>query len=313
MAFDFSQKLTRENFNQLPAMSSDGAWGTEMQKLGAKPGQMCDTWNVEEPDKVFSVAKAYVDAGSDIILTNTFNSNRIVLGKHHMAERVAELNKAGAEVSKKAAAGKALVFASAGPTGKLVMMGELSPEEVQDIFAEQCAALEAGGADAIVIETQNDAVEAENALIGALKVVKIPVGLSFTFDSGEGGLFTMMGVGIPQAYQLAVDNGASFVGANCGRGIETCLPIAEAFAQCGGAIPIWIKGNAGKPELDSATGKTLYKASPEIYRNAVAPLLKAGARFVGGCCGSNPTHIKAVAEALAELKCSGSGKCCCKG
>lgn len=301
MDFGPNFKLTRENFNQLPVLSTDGAWGTEMQKLGAKPGQMCDTWNVEEPEKVFQVAKSYIDAGSDIILTNTFNCNRVVLGKHNMAERVAELCKAGAEVSKKAAGDNGLVFASIGPTGKLIMMGEITPEELEEIGAEQAAALEAGGADAIVVETQSDAAEAEALAKGALKATKLPVGISFTFDSGENGAYTMMGVSVAQAYQVALSIGCSFVGANCGRGIETCVSIAELFAQCGTELPIWIKGNAGKPELD-AEGKTVYKASPDVYANAVKPLLDAGARFIGGCCGSNPGHIKAVADSLKALR-----------
>lgn len=313
MSIVLEQKLTRENFKALPPLSTDGAWGTEMQKLGAKPGQMCDTWNVDEPEKVLSVAQSYIDAGSDIILTNTFNCNRVILAKHNMADRVAELNKAGAAISKKAAAGKGLVFASCGPTGLLVttglMLGNVQIEDIEAIFAEQAAALEEGGADAIVIETQNDAAEAEAALKGALKATKIPVGLSFTFDSGEGGMFTMMGVSVAQAYQIAKDNGASFVGANCGRGIDTCVAIAQEFAKCGKELPIWIKGNAGKPEVD-ADGKTLYKATPDVYANAVKPLLEAGAHFIGGCCGSNPGHIKAVAQTLGSLKCG--CKCNCK-
>lgn len=294
-------KLTRENFASLPPMVTDGAWGTEMQKLGAKPGQMCDIWNVEQPEKVLQVAKSYVDAGSNIILTNTFNSNRVILAKHGMESRVAELNKAGAEISKKATGGKAYVFASLGPTGKLVTMGELSPEETEAIFAEQAAALEAGGADALVVETQSDIAEAEAALKGALKATKIPVGVSFTFDSGEGGLFTMMGVSVQAACEMAQRVGAAFVGGNCGAGIETFPNIVKAFAAAGCTLPIWAKGNAGKPEM-GPDGKTVYKSVPQIYADTVQPLLEAGARFIGGCCGSNPEHIRAIAEKMAALK-----------
>lgn len=291
-------KLTRENFYDLPALLTDGAWGTEMQKLGAKPGEMADLWNVEHPERVLAVAKSYVDAGSHVILTNTFNSNRIVLAKHGMEKRVAELCKAGAAVSKEAAKGKAYVFASIGPTGKMVMIGELEPEEVEDIYAEQAAALEAGGADALVIETQSDIEEARAGLKGCLRGCKLPVGVSFTFDSGKQNDRTMMGVSIEQAAEVAKEGGASFVGANCGLGIESFVGIAERFAVCKSGLPIWIKGNAGKPELDPATGKTMYKASPEVYAAAVEPLLAAGARFIGGCCGSSPAHIKAMAARL---------------
>src|SRR3990170_4145897 len=152
MVFDPNTKLTRGNFRDLPPLCTDGAWGTEMQKLGAMPGQMCDTWNVEAPEKVFSVAKSYVDAGAQIILTNTFNSNRIVLAKHGFAERAFELTKAGAAVSKRAAHGKAYVFGSIGPCGKMVMMGEITEEEVEESAAEQARVMAEGGADAIVVE-----------------------------------------------------------------------------------------------------------------------------------------------------------------
>ena len=298
MAFDPNVKLTKENIISLPPLCTDGAWGTEMAKLGAQPGQMCDPWNVDEPEKVFSVAKGYVDAGAHIILTNTFNSNRIALEKHGLADRAAEISMAGAAISRRAAAGKAYVFASIGPCGKLVMMGEIAPGEVEDSAAEQAEALAAGGADAIVIETQTDLAEAEAVLKGALKGCGLPVGLSFTFDSGENRDHTMMGVSIPQACELAKANGASFAGANCGAGIETFVSIAGQYAACGSGLPIWVKGNAGLPEVDDA-GNTVFRASPGLYAAAVPGLLKAGARFIGGCCGSTPEHIRATAAALA--------------
>ena len=301
MNFDVNVKLTRDNFAQLPPLCTDGAWGTEMAKLGPQPGQMCDIWNITEPEKVFSVAKGYVDAGANIILTNTFNSNCVVLAKHDRADRVAEFSKAGAEISKRAAQGKAYVFGSIGPCSKMVMMGEISPEEVEEMAAEQAAALEAGGADALVIETQSDLIETEAALRGALRGSTIPVGISFTFDAGEHNDHTMMGVSVPEVYALARAGGASFVGANCGAGIDTFVRIVEQFAACGTDIPLWVKGNAGKAALDD-NGNAVFQADPELYRQAVAPLLKAGARFIGGCCGSSPAHIKAVAEAMAAAR-----------
>lgn len=300
MAFDPTKKLTRGNFNELPALCTDGAWGTEMQKLGAEPGQMCDTWNVEAPEKVFSVAKSYVDAGAHIILTNTFNSNRIVLAKHGIPERAAEFTRAGAEISKRAALGKAYVFGSIGPCGKMVMMGEITEEEVEESAAEQARAMEEGGADAIVIETQTDLVEAEATLRGCLAACSLPVGVSFTFDSGKDNAFTMMGANPDKAYAMAKRAGASFVGANCGAGIETFVKIAQLYIQCGSELPIWIKGNAGKPSVGS-DGRSVYSAPPEVYSNVVEPLLAAGVRFMGGCCGSTPDHIRAMALKLGSL------------
>lgn len=299
MAFDAMKKLTRADFRELPALCTDGAWGTELMKLGGKPGEVKEFWNVSAPHKVLQVARSYVDAGAQIILTNTFSANRVVLARHDAGARVAELNKAGAEISKKAAAGKAYVFASIGPTGKMVSMGDLDAKEAEEIFAEQAEALASGGADAIVIETQVDLIEAEAALKAALRVTRLPVGVTFTFDSGKDKDRTMMGVTVQQAYEMAKACGASFVGANCGLGIEGYIPIAQAFAKCGKDLPVWIKGNAGKPEV-GPDGETAYKATPEVYARAAKPLLEAGAHFIGGCCGSTPAHIRALAEALRE-------------
>jgi len=299
MAFDATKKLTRANFRELPPLCTDGAWGTELMKLGGKPGEVKEFWNVSAPEKVLQVAKSYVDAGAQIILSNTFSANRVVLGQHNAGPRVAELNKAGAQISKQAAAGKAYVFASIGPTGKMVSMGDLDAKDAEGIFAEQAAALAAGGADAIVIETQADLEEAKAALKAALRVTQLPVGVTFTFDSGKDKDRTMMGVSVQQAYEMAKAGGASFVGANCGLGIEGYIPIAIAFAKCGKGLPIWIKGNAGKPEV-GPDGKSVYKATPDVYAKAAKPLLEAGAHFIGGCCGSSPAHIRALVEALRK-------------
>ncbi len=300
MIFDPNTPLTRSNFNELPPLCTDGAWGTEMQKLGAKPGQMCDLWNVEAPDKVFKVAQSYVEAGAHVILTNTFNSNRIVLDKHGLASRATELTRAGTEISKRAARGKAYVFGSIGPCGKMVLMGEITEDEVEESAAEQARAMEEGGADAIIIETQTDLMEAEAALRGCLAACDLPVGVSFTFDSGKDHAFTMMGVNPEKAYAMAKRAGANFVGANCGAGIETFVKITQLYTQCGKDLPIWIKGNAGKPTV-GPDGRSVYSAPPEMYSNVVEPLLAAGARFMGGCCGSNPNHIHAMAQKLASL------------
>ncbi len=301
MSFDPAVKLTRESLAKLPPLCTDGAWGTELAKLGRKPGELSDLWNFTQPEKVLTVAKAYVDAGCQIILTNTFSANRFVLEKYDLVDKADEINTLGAELSKEAAAGKAYVFASLGPTGKMVMMGELSPEEVEEAFAEQAGALAAGGADALCIETQTELEEAVAALKGALKGCKLPVGVTFSFDSGKDKTATMMGVLPHQAYAMALENGASFVGANCGVGIANYIPVAKLFAQAGKELPIWIKGNAGLPEVDE-NGNTVYRGSPQMFADAVKPLIDAGVRFVGGCCGSSPAHLSAMVDALKALR-----------
>ena len=179
----------------------------------------------------------------------------------------------------------------------MISLGEMSPEEAEEVFAEQAAALAAGGADAIVIETQADLEEARAALRACRRSCGLPVGVSFTFDSGKDGSRTMMGTTVAQAHRLAVDEGASFVGANCGVGIDAYIPVARQFAACGGGLPIWIKGNAGKPEL-GPDGQAVYRTSPTTFAGAVKPLLDVGVRLIGGCCGSTPEHVRALAAAI---------------
>jgi methionine synthase I (cobalamin-dependent) len=293
-------KLTRENFNQLPLLPIDGAWGTELMKLGAASSELKELWNVSAPDKVLQVARSYVEAGARIILTNTFSANRIMLERHGAAGRCAELSRAGAAISRQAAGDRAWVFGSIGPTGKLVSMKQLAIAEAEDVFAEQAAALAEGGADAIVIETMGDIEEAKAALRACVGACNLPVGVSFTFDSGKDKNRTMMGVTTAQAWKAAQQGGASFVGANCGIGIEAYVKVARELAQCGTDLPLWIKGNAGLPKM-AADGSTHYTAGPEDFGRAVPELVAAGVRFIGGCCGSTPAHVAAIVAAINDI------------
>lgn len=299
MAFDPTVRLTAETIAKLPPLPADGAWGTELMKLGGRPGELRDLWNLTAPEKVLQVARSYVEAGARIILTNTFSANRIVLSTHGVAADPSDVARAGAEISKAAARGRAYVFGSIGPTGKMVSLGELALEAAEEAFAEEAAALEAGGADAIVVETQADLEEARAALRGCRRAARIPAGVTFTFDSGKDGTRTMMGVTVKEAYDLALSEGAAFVGANCGVPLDAYVPVARLFREAGRALPVWIKGNAGRPEL-GPDGTPVYRASPESFAAAVRPLLEAGARFVGGCCGSTPEHVRALAAAIEK-------------
>lgn len=297
-------RLTRANFGDLPVSPTDGAWGTELMKLGGASTDLKDLWNISAPDKVLQVARSYVDAGARIILTNTFSANPVVIARHGAAGRSAEVTRAGAAISRQAAGDQALVFGSIGPTGKLVSLKQISAEEAEAAFAEQARALAEGGADAIVIETMADLAEAKAALRASLAACDLPVGVSFTFDSGKNKDRTMMGVAPAQAWQLAREEGASFVGANCGIGIDAYINVARQFAACGSELPIWIKGNAGRPEME-ADGSVHYRAGPEDFSRAVPELVAAGVRFIGGCCGSTPAHVKAIVEALDKLRAEG--------
>lgn len=273
---------------------SDGAWGTELQKQGLRPGESPEALNLEKPEIVEAVAASYVGAGSQVIITNTFGGNRFTLESHGLADKVAEVNRAGAEISKRAAGAQALVFASVGPTGKMLMMGDVSEEELFDTFSEQVQALVDGGADGLVIETMSDLEEAKIAL-KACKASGLPVVASMVYDAGADFDRTMMGVPVDQATQELTAAGADAVGSNCGQGIEGFVKLC-AKMKANTDLPIWIKGNAGLPEM--VDGKTVYKTTPETFVSYAQPLLDAGADFIGGCCGTSPEFIRLLSRTL---------------
>ena len=276
---------------------TDGAWGTELQKLGLGPGEIGDAWNLDHPEPVGRIARSYVEAGSQIILTNTFRANRIALANSGWAAKVPELNRAGVDISRQAASNQAYVFASMGPSGKLLMAGEISEEELRIAFAEQAKALAAAGADALVIETMSDLAEA----ILALEVARetgLPVIVSMVFDSGKNSDRTLTGVTPEQAATELTSRGADVVGANCGQGIESFLGICTRLRSAT-KQPIWIKPNAGLPQL--VGDQAVYNTTPEEFVRHVPPLLEARADFIGGCCGTDPRFIHAIAKLMGSM------------
>ena len=273
---------------------TDGAWGTELQALGLEAGEDSDLWNLTHPERVEQVARAYVEAGSRVILTNTFRANRIALGELDKAESAAEVSRAGVEISRRAAGDRAHVFASIGPSGKLLLRGDVNEAELRAAFSEQADALASAGADALVIETMSDLAEAGIA-VAAARATGLPVVACMAFDSGPKRDRTMMGVRPEQAAVELTRAGADVVGANCGTGIEDYVSICARLAQAT-ALPIWVKPNAGLPELEA--GKVLYRTSPEQFADHLEALLQAGAHFVGGCCGTDPRFIAALARRL---------------
>lgn len=272
----------------------DGAWGTELQKQGLKPGESPEALNLKHPELVEAVAASYVAAGSRIIITNTFGGTRFTLERHGLADKLAEVNRIGAEISRRAAGDKALVFASLGPTGKMLMMEEVTEEELFDAFSAQAKALLAGGADGLVIETMSDLEEAKIAL-QACKATGLPVVASMVYDAGADFDRTMMGTTVEQATIELTEAGADVIGSNCGQGIEGFVKLC-AKMKANTNLPIWIKGNAGLPQM--VDGKAVYKTTPEEFASAVPPLLNAGADFIGGCCGTSPEFIRAVKNSL---------------
>jgi len=282
---------------------TDGAWGTQLQARGLPIGTCPDAWNLSRPDAVEAVAGSYVEAGSQVILTNTFGANRFVLAKHAdgtrsvpatLADRVAEINRAGVEISRRAAGAQAKVFASMGPSGVMLMMGEASEDDLRAAFAQQARAMADAGADAIVVETMTDPAEARLA-VSAAKETGLPVVACMTFDSGAKLDRTMMGTTPEQAAEQLLDAGADMIGSNCGQGIAGFVEICRRIREAGGRA-VWVKANAGLPEMRD--GKTHYAQTPAEFAAYVPQLVAAGAAFIGGCCGTSPEFIRAVCERL---------------
>jgi methionine synthase I (cobalamin-dependent) len=277
---------------------TDGGWGTQLQARGLPVGACPDEWNLSNPDRVGLVAKAYVAAGSQIILTNTFGSNRFTLGRTGLDVDVAEVNRAGVAISKRAAGDKAKVFASVGPTGIMLMMGEKTPEQIQEAFAEQTRALAEAGADGIVLETFSDPAEIVLA-IAAAKKTGLPVVACMVFDSGKEKDRTLMGTTPEQAARQLTEAGADCIGSNCGQGIDGFVKIAKRLHTATDR-PIWIKANAGLPHV--VDGNTVYSQTAEHFAAIVPELVEAGASFVGGCCGTTPEFIAAICKQLSGPK-----------
>lgn len=278
---------------------TDGAWGTQLQERGLGPDELPDFWNLSHPERVEEVARAYVEAGSQIILTNTFRANRLAVAERDPTVDIAALNRAGVAISRRAAQGRARVFASMGPSGKLLLDGAVTEEQLRAAFAEQAEALASAGADGIVIETMADLAEAAIA-VSAAKATGLTVVACMVFDSGRNKDRTMMGATPEQAAEVLAAAGADVIGANCGNGIAGYVPVCRRL-RAATSLPVWIKPNAGLPEL--AGGKIVYRTTPEQFARHIPELVRAGADYIGGCCGTTPEFIRAARRAL-ELACA---------
>jgi methionine synthase I (cobalamin-dependent) len=274
---------------------TDGAWGTQLQGLGLPSDECPDGWNLTHPDRVLTVAARYVEAGSKVILTNTFRSNRIALEGFGLTDKCGDINRAGVRISREAAGQRARVFASMGPSGKLLLSGEVTEDQLASAFAEQAGALASAGADGIVVETMSDLEEATIA-VRAAKATGITVVASLVFDSGKERDRTMMGSTPEDVAAALVEAGADVVGANCGLGVEGYVPIGRRLCAVTDR-PVWIKPNAGLPAV--VDGRATYKTTPEEFATAARALRDAGVHFIGGCCGTSPEFIRALVRTMA--------------
>ncbi len=283
-----------DQIKQGKTMVSDGAWGTFLQQKGMQPGECPEEWNLSHPDDVFDIAKSYIEAGADMVETNSFGGTIFKVEKYGLADKVFELNKAAAEISRKAAGDK-FVLGSVGPTGKILMMGDVTEEQLYEAFKTQVQGLEAGGVDAIMIETMTDLDEARLAISAAKENTNCEVFCTMTFEKTVNGDYrSMMGIAPTDMVNTLIDAGAELIGANCGNGIEDMIGIVKEIRKANKDIPVLVHANAGMPIYDD--GKTVFPETPDEMANLIPKIIDAGANIIGGCCGTTPDHICRVRE-----------------
>ena len=281
-------------------MVSDGATGTYLQAHGLEPGGCPEEFNLSHPDVVQGMARAYFAAGSEMVLTNSFGANRFMLGKYGHGDKVSELNRLAAEHARSQAPQGSFVIGSVGPTGEfLEPLGEVTEEEMLAAFVEQVTALEAGGADGVVIETMTAVEEARLAIRAAREHTGLAVLSTMVFDKGPRGFFTMMGVTPERSVKELIDAGADVVGTNCGNGSDLMVELARDLRRVTDA-PLLVHSNAGIPSM--VQGEIIYPETPDYMAERFNELVDLGINIIGGCCGTGPEHIQVFRESLSARR-----------
>lgn len=292
-------KSLMEKLKQGETLVSDGAWGTLLQNMGLQTGESPESWNLTRPDRVRSVAQQYVDAGSDLVLTNSFGGNRFKLEQYGLSDKTADINRIAARLSREAAKDRH-VLGSIGPTGKMLIMGDVTETELIEAFGTQARALTEGGADGVCIETMSALDEALCAIQGVRENADCTIACTFTFERTKLGEYrTMMGVSPGEMAEAVLKAGVDIIGTNCGNGMERMVDIVRELREVDQTVPVLVHANAGMPVLQE--GKTLFPESPEEMAGWVGALRDAGAGIIGGCCGTTPAHIRAIAETLRSF------------
>lgn len=285
---------------KLKPMLCDGAMGTQLIAAGLKPGEASELWTVEKTADLEAIHRAYRDAGCDMVTSNTFGGTTAALARHGLADRAAELNELAIRYARRAVGGNCFLLGDIGPSGEfLEPMGTMTEPEMVEIYREQARSLKRGGADAILVETMSDPNEMRIAVQAAKAIAYWPVVATYAFNPPVNGVFrTMMGTTVEEAIKAAINAGADIVGANCGTGLELndYVELARAIIAVAGGAPVIIQPNAGAPRI--VDGKTVHNATPADMAKIVNPLLDAGVSIIGGCCGTTPEHLKAMAAEM---------------
>ncbi|MBP6875218.1 MAG: homocysteine S-methyltransferase family protein [Candidatus Eisenbacteria bacterium] len=279
----------------------DGAMGTLLIARGLPPGSPPESVNLERPEVLNEIAQLYLDAGAQILETNTFGGSPAKLACYGLDGRMEEINRIAVEAVREVAGDRAWVAACCGPSGRMLKpYGDAEPAELKDGFGRQIRVLVHAGVDAIIIETMTDLAEAKLLVEAAREAAPgLPVIASMTFDPTPRGFFTIMGNSIEQAAAGLAQAGADVIGSNCGNGIEQMLAIARAY-RAASERPIVIQSNAGLPSLEE--GRPVYSETPEFMAARVPELIAAGAQIIGGCCGTTPEHIRAIRRAVDRAR-----------
>jgi len=264
-----------------------------LHQKGLGSDECPESWNLDRPEDVYEIARSYVDAGADIILTNSFGGSPSKLDSYGLKARTYDINKAAAEISSSAAGDQVLVLGSIGPTGKMVFMEEVEEDQLLEGFIEQSKGLAAGGADGILIETMSDTREALIAIQAAKKATDLDVLCTFTFSKTRSGEYrTMMGTTVSEALESSKSAGTDLFGANCGNGTAGMIEIVREIRRSDKDIPVLVHANAGLPVYRN--GESVFPESPEEMASQMKDLVAAGANIVGGCCGTTPEHIRLI-------------------
>lgn len=280
----------------------DGAMGTQLIARGTEVGKCNDYLNIESPDTIVSIHKDYFEAGSDAVLTNTFGANKYALARHGLSEEASKINTAGAQIARKAAGEDKYVLGDIGPSGDFLQpLGTLKADDLKNAFAEQAQALLAGGVDGFIIETMTALEEIAIAIEALKSVSELPVFASMAFDSSGDDFRTMMGVDVEAALSKIASLGVDAVGFNCGKMslddyIRLAVKYACAVQNSKEDVVVLAEPNAGTPEL--VEGKAIYNVPPDAFATAAEKICSAGVNIIGGCCGTGPEHIQAIAEKL---------------